>query len=235
MVIAASITLLSFANVDRASAAKKVTSRTKSKAPAVGVACTAAGARAAGTALDCVRVGSKLQWQPKGSKANPFDLGESVDWTQSSNMNRTGALVSARSMSVIEYLPDASQWVSSHTADRQEDIFAKANGVSVRGVKVNYTLLSATDASSRNLGSLTSFWIGDDRDAGCCTDGSLTWGKTPADAVDASLSLSDGESRTGIMVFARTDEQLGTKPLMRMAWLDARTGNQSYVYFALTP
>lgn len=213
-----------------ATAAKKVA---KPKVPVVGGTCSPLGAHAAGTSLDCVKNGSKLQWQPKGSKLNPFKIGETFEWTQSSNMNNPGALISTRRISVVEYLPDASGWVSGHTEDRQEDIFAAANGVAVRGVKVNYTLVSATDESSRNLGSLTTFWLGDDRDAGCCTDGVINWGGTPKDAVDAYLRLDDGASRTGIMVFARRDEQLGAKPLMRLAWMDVRTANQSYVYFAM--
>lgn len=183
----------------------------------------------------CVSVGSRLQWQPKGSKLNPFRVGETFEWTQSSNGTNPGALMSTRRLSVVEYLPDASAWVSDHTSNRQEDIFAKANGRSVRGVKVTYTLVSATDASSRALGSLTTFWLGDDRDAGCCTDGVINWTGTPDDAVDAYVSLDDGASRTGIMVFARTNEQLGAKPLMRLAWNDVRTTRQSYVFFALAP
>lgn len=215
-----------------ATAAKKVV---KSKVPAAGGPCAPVGARASGSALMCVSVGSRLQWQPKGSKLNPFRVGETFEWTQSSNGTNPGALMSTRRLSVVEYLPDASAWVSDHTSNRQEDIFAKANGRSVRGVKVTYTLVSATDASSRALGSLTTFWLGDDRDAGCCTDGVINWTGTPDDAVDAYVSLDDGASRTGIMVFARTNEQLGAKPLMRLAWNDVRTTRQSYVFFALAP
>ncbi len=214
-----------------AMAAKKVV---KPRLPAAGGVCSPVGARASGTALTCVRVGAKLQWQPKGSKLNPYQLGENFEWTQSTNGTNPGALISVRRLAVIEYLPDASGWVSAHTSNQEEDIFAKANGRTVRGVKVIYTLVSATDASSRALGSLSTFWLGDDRDAGCCTDGVINWTGTPDDAVDAYLSLDDGATRTGIMVFARADEQLGAKPLLRLAWDDVRTTRQSYVYFALT-
>ena len=214
-----------------AMAAKKTV---KAKRPTLGGVCSPLGATVTGTALTCVRVGAKLQWQSKGSKLNPYRFGENFEWTQSSNGTNPGALISTRRLTVVEYLPDASGWVSEHTSNQQEDIFAKAVGRAVRGVKVTYTLVSATDDTSRNLGSLTTFWLGDDRDAGCCTDGLINWGGTPDDAVDAYLSLGDGATRTGIMVFARTNEQLGAKPLMRLAWTDVRTTRQSYVYFALT-
>ena len=87
--------------------------------------------------------------------------------------------------------------------------------------------------TTRNLGSLTDFWLGSDRDAGCCEQGSLQWGHRPDGAIDAYTFLQNGDSTTGVMVFARTDDQLTTEPLMRLAWNDIRTNEQSYVWFAL--
>jgi hypothetical protein len=216
-----------------ADAAKKPVT-TKPRAVAGG-SCSPLGAHAAGTSLDCVKVGTKLQWQPKGSKANPYLVGETFEWTQSSNRRNAGALISTRRMTVVEYLPDASSWVSSWPDNQPEDIFDAAKGVAVRGVRLTYTLVSATDASSRNLGSLSTLWLGDDRDAGCCNQGLLNWGGPPPDAIDAYTRLDDGTSLTGVAVFARTNEQLTGRILLRLAWLDADTGANRMVYFDVLP
>ena len=37
------------------------------------------------------------------------------------------------------------------------------------------------------------------------------------------------------MVFARTDAQLTARPLLRLAWLDARTLKNQAVYFDVLP
>ena len=218
-----------------AGAAKK-TPTTKPRGPVTGGVCSPRGARASGVALDCVKVGTKLQWQPRGTKVNPFRVGDAFAWTQSSNKRNPGALISSRQITVTEYLQDASTWVSQWADNQPQDIFNAAKGVAVRGVRVSYTLVDATDASSRNLGSLTTFWLGDDRDAGCCTQGLLQWGTNPpAEGIDAYTSLQDGDSRVGVMLFARTDELLGKRPLMRLSWFDVKTGNISSVYFDVVP
>jgi hypothetical protein len=216
----------------KADAAPKKKTSSKSNAPVAGAACSTLAARAAGLNLDCVKVGTKLQWQPRGTKVNPFRVGETFAWTQSSNQRKPGALISARTITVTEYLPDASVWVSQWADSQPKDIFDAAKGLAVRGVRVIYTLVNATDASSRNFGSLTTVWLGDDRDAGCCSQGSLQWGSNPpAEAIDAYTSLSDGQSRNGVIVFARSDETLGPRPLLRLSWNNADTGNNSAVYF----
>ena len=171
------------------SSASAATKKTKPKTPVAGGVCSPLGARAAGTSLDCVKVGTKLQWQPKGSKLNPFKLGESFQWTQSSNGTAAGALISTRRLTVTGYLPDASGWVSSFPDNAPKDIFDLAKGVSVRGVQATYTLVDTTDESSRNLGSLTTFWLGSDADAGCCTQGLINWGNPPTEALDAYTRL----------------------------------------------
>lgn len=218
-----------------ATAAAKAAKVPKVKTPTSGQTCTTLGSRAPGTSLDCVLVGAKKQWQPKGSKLNPFRIGESFEWTQSSNGTNPGALISTRRLVVSEFLPDASGWVSQWSDNAPKDIFDAAKDVQVRGVRATYTLVSATDRSSRNLGSLTTMWIGDDRDAGCCTQGLLQWGTPPAEALDAYTLLDDGASRTGVMLFAQTTEKLGKRPLMRLAWLDSRTSKNQSVFFDLLP
>ena len=53
----------------------------KPKVPVAGATCAAAAATfrtAKGARLDCVRVGSKLQWQPRGTRANPLGWGEAA-------------------------------------------------------------------------------------------------------------------------------------------------------------
>ncbi len=69
-----------------AAAAKKksktTTTRKKtSAAPAPGRACSPAGVRAPGTTLDCVKVASGLQWQPRGARSNPFRFNEVGEYT----------------------------------------------------------------------------------------------------------------------------------------------------------
>ncbi len=217
-------------------ASKKKTTTIKPRGPVAGGVCSPLGSRAPGAALDCIKVGTKLQWQPRGVKLNPFRVGDTFAWTQSSNQRNPGALISSRTITVTEYLPDASGWVSQWADNQPNDIFDAAKGVSVRGVRVNYTLVDATDASSRNLGSLTTLWLGDDREAGCCTQGILQWGSnTPAEAIDAYTSLADGQSRSGVVVFARPDEALGPRPLLRLSWNDAATGRISAVFFEVVP
>ena len=218
-----------------ATAATKAAKVPKVKTPTAGQTCATLGSRAPGTSLDCVMVGAKKQWQPKGSKPNPYRIGESFEWTQSSNGTNPGALTSTRRLVVSEFLPDASGWVSQWTDNAPKDIFDAAKGVQVRGVRATYTLVSATDFSSRRLGSLTTLWVGDDRDAGCCSQGLLQWGTPPAEALDAYTLLDDGASRTGVMVFAQTTEKLGNRPLMRLAWLDSRTSKNLSVFFDLLP
>lgn len=46
------------------------------EAPAVGVVCDTLGARAEGTALDCVTTGGSNTWQLKGTRPNPYRIGE---------------------------------------------------------------------------------------------------------------------------------------------------------------
>ncbi len=221
--------------VEQADAAAKKTT-TKPRGPVAGGVCSPLGTRAPGVSLDCVKVGSKLQWQPRGTKVNPFRVGDTFSWTQSSNQRNPGALVSARTITVTEYLPDASGWVSQWADNQPKDIFDAANGLSVRGVRVNYTLVDATDESSRNFGSLTTLWLGDDRNAGCCTQGTLQWGSNPpGEAIDAFTRLANGQSRAGVIVFARADEVLGPRPLLRLSWTNADTGNNSAVYFDVVP
>ncbi len=214
--------------VTRASAATK-----KTVPPRAGAACTKLGTRAPGTTLDCVAVGTKKQWQPKGSKLNPFLPGESFEWTQSSNGTAPGALVSTRRIVVTGYLEDASQWVSSFPDNQPDDIFRQIpDGSEVRGVQATVTMVSATDASSSRLGSLTTFWLGDDKPAGCCTEGLLEWGIRPDAAIVANFDIAPGTSVTGTMLFNATDAAIGKRPLMRLAWLDQRTTRNSFVYFA---
>ncbi len=57
-------------------AAAKKPAKKKPVTAVAGKTCTPKGARAPGTNLDCVAVGKVLQWQPKGSRANPLDIGE---------------------------------------------------------------------------------------------------------------------------------------------------------------
>ena len=202
--------------------------------PVAGTACSPGGARAPGsTSLDCVRVGSKLVWEPKGSKLNPFRFGEVFEWTQAIG-KETNADSSTRRIIVRGYLADASAWVNNYPDNHPQDIFDAANGVTIRGVQVDYTLVNATNGSQRDLGSLSEFWLGDDRDAGCCGSGLLKWADPPAEGFDPQTSLDDGTTQTGVLLFARTDVQIGTKPLMRLGWSDVRTGSYSYVYFAMT-
>lgn len=215
-----------------ADAATKKKNTSKPKGPVAGGVCSPLGARAASLNLDCVKVSKKLQWQPRGTKVNPFRVGHTFAWTQSSNQRNPGALISARTITVTEYLPDASDWVSQWADSQPKDIFDAAKGVTVRGVRVNYTLVDATDESSRNFGSLTTLWLGDDRDAGCCTQGILQWGANPpAEAIDAFTRLPNGQSRNGVIVFARPDEALGPRPLLRLSWSNADTGKITAVYF----
>ncbi len=227
--------VLASTTVGMAEAATKATKAPKAKPPVTGQACTQLGAHAAGTSLDCVAVGTKKQWQPKGAKLNPYRLGETFEWTQSSNGNNPGALVSTRRLVVSEYLEDASEWVSHYSDNQPDDIFEAAKDVQVRGVRATLTLVSATDESSRNLGSLTTFWLGDDRDAGCCTQGLLQWGLPPDEALDAYTRLADGTARTGVMLFARTAERLGKRPLLRLAWLDVTSRKNQTVFFDVLP
>ena len=212
--------------------ADAATKKAKPKGPSAGQACSPIGAHAPGTSLDCVAVGSKKQWQPKGTKLNPYRIGETFEWTQSSNGRNPGALISTRRITVVGYLPDASEWVSQWTDNQPQDIFDQARGAQVRGVRATFTLVSATDASSRNLGSLSTLWLGDDRDAGCCTQGALSWSRPPAEGLDPFTRLEDGASLTGVVVFARTNEQIGKRPLMRLAWIDV--ANKS-VFFDVLP
>jgi hypothetical protein len=223
------------ATTQAATKATKASKASKVKTPVAGQACTPVGSHAAGTSLDCVAVGTKKQWQPKGTKLNPYRLGEAFEWTQSSNGNSPGALVSTRRLVVSEYLDDASEWVSHYADNQPDDIFEAAKGVSVRGVRATYTLVSATDESSRNLGSLTTFWLGDDRDAGCCAQGLLQWGLPPDEALDAYTRLADGTARTGVMLFAQTTEKLGKRPLLRLAWLDVKSQKNQTVFFDVRP
>lgn len=197
-------------------------------------ACAPLGARAPGTSLDCVNVGSKTLWEPKGSKLDPYRPGETFEWTQSTNGNEAGADTATKRIVVRDYLPDATSWVNNFTDNQPQDIYTAASGAPLRGVRVDYTLVHATDPSSRNLGSLSSFWLGDDADAGCCNEGLLQWGIPPDVSLDAYSSLDDGTTRTGVMLFARTNAQLGTKPLMRLSWDDIRTAKRSYIYFAMS-
>jgi hypothetical protein len=237
----AAVALLGLIGAQTLLASPTASAVTKKKAPAkakpavAGGTCSPVGARAPGTSLDCVKVGTKLQWQPKGSKLNPYLVGESFAWTQSSNLQNPGALISSRTISVVEYLPDASGWVSMWPDNQPQDIFNAAKGDAVRGVRVKYKLVSATDVSSRNLGSLTTLWLGDDRTAGCCTQGTLQWGVRPAEAIDAYTSLADGEEQTGMIIFARPDEALGSRPLMRLSWNDVGTGRIAAVFFDVIP
>lgn len=205
----------------------------KTVPPRAGAACATLGTRAPGTNLDCVAVGTKKQWQPKGSKPNPLLPGEPFEWTQSSNGTAPGALVSTRRIVVTGYLADASQWVSSFPDNQPDDIFRQIpDGSEVRGVQATVTMVSATDASSSRLGSLTTFWLGDDKTAGCCTQGLLEWGIRPSTAIVANFDIQPGVSVTGTMLFNVNDASIGKRPLMRLSWLDQRTTRQSYVYFA---
>lgn len=231
---AIALILVTLIGTSAEAATKKKSPTTKARGPVAGGTCTPLGGRAPGSALDCVKVGSKLQWQPRGSKVNPFRVGDSFFRTQSSNKRNAGALISARTITVTEYLPDASGWVSQWADAQPNDIFDAAKGTAVRGVRVNYTLVDATDESSRSFGSLTTLWLGEDREAGCCTQGILQWGANPpAEAIDAYTRLVDGQSKSGVIVFARPDEALGARPLLRLSWNNADTGANSAVYFEL--
>ncbi len=234
--LAAVILALSTLAGSAADAATKKKNTPKPKGPVAGGVCSPLGARVASLNLDCVKAGTKLQWQPRGAKVNPFRVGDTFAWTQSSNQRNPGALISTRTITVSEYLPDASGWVSQWADNQPRDIFDAAKGVTVRGVRVNYTLVDASDESSRNFGSLTTLWLGDDRDAGCCAQGILQWGANPpAEAIDAYTRLPNGQSRNGVIVFARPDEALASRPLLRLSWNNADTGNNSAAYFDVVP
>ena len=89
-----------------------------------------------------------------------------------------------------------------------------------------------TDDGTRNLGSLSELWLGTDKDAGCCTQGTLQWGTRPDGFIDAYTNLPDGTTTTGVLLFARTDAQIAAEPLMRLAWNDVTTNKQTYIWFA---
>jgi hypothetical protein len=69
--------VVAFVTVGLASPAAAAAKKTTNEPVAVtGAACSPKGARDPGTALDCVAIGKGLQWQPKGSRANPLLIGE---------------------------------------------------------------------------------------------------------------------------------------------------------------
>lgn len=67
---------VAFAGVSPASAATKKKVVKKPVGPRAGGVCTVLNQNAPGTSLDCVRVGNALQWQPRGTKINPFRIGD---------------------------------------------------------------------------------------------------------------------------------------------------------------
>lgn len=73
----ASLVTVAFAVESPASAATQTTKAVKKPAgPAAGGVCTELNQNAPGTNLDCVEVGKGLQWQPRGTRVNPFHLGD---------------------------------------------------------------------------------------------------------------------------------------------------------------
>jgi hypothetical protein len=80
--IGALVALASTARVEAAfpGKAKKPTTSKKS-AIAAGKPCSLLGATAAGTNLDCVKIGKALQWQPRGSRINPFHLNDVAEYS----------------------------------------------------------------------------------------------------------------------------------------------------------
>ena len=57
-------------------ATKKATKKTAKVSIAAGKPCPTLDQSAPGTGLDCVLVGKALQWQPRGTKVNPFRVGD---------------------------------------------------------------------------------------------------------------------------------------------------------------
>ena len=74
--VALAIIALSGGLATQVSGAAKKPAKKKPVTAVAGKTCTPKGARAPGTNLDCVAVGKALQWQPKGSRANPLAIGE---------------------------------------------------------------------------------------------------------------------------------------------------------------
>lgn len=84
MAMAVIATLMVHVAAEAAAKKKTKTPATKAAAktaPAAGKVCTPAGAQAAGTNLDCVAVGKALQWQPRGTRVNPYRLNDVADYT----------------------------------------------------------------------------------------------------------------------------------------------------------
>ncbi len=67
-------------NAAAATKKKKVTTPAK-PVVAPGKPCSKIGERAAGTNLDCVKVGSAAQWQSYGSKLNPIKLNDAAEYS----------------------------------------------------------------------------------------------------------------------------------------------------------
>jgi hypothetical protein len=201
---------------------------TKTK-PSAGAACPTAGRRAPGTNLDCIKVGTKRQWQPRGSKLNPVPPNEPYEWT---NLGTTKPIGATRRLVITGYSADASEWVSSFADFNPDAVFDAAKGKLVRSVNVTYTVVSAENDASRTIGAGNSFWLGDERLAGCCTDGLLRFGQPVPETLVPETALSDGASASLTMLFAATNEELGRRPLMRISW-KSEANKQTYAYFAV--
>jgi hypothetical protein len=202
--------------------------------PAVaGGACDIVGYRAEATNLDCVLVGGKNQWQPRGSKLNPYMKGETFTFTAATESDLSKADFVTRSITVNGYLPDAAAWVLSHPNINASQVIDAANGKPVRGVSMKVTVEKLRPENMSNIGSLTDYWLGDEGAAGCCESNGLIWGQPPSDALDFAVRLAQGETRQGNMVFPATNAELGSRPIMRIGWNNP-VGNQlTYVYFSV--
>jgi hypothetical protein len=202
-------------------------------AAVIGGPCPTIGAHAPGTNLDCVSVGGQKQWQPKGSKLNPYLQGETFTFTAATGPDLTKDDFVTRSITVTGYLPNASTWVLSHPDTNASQIIDGAKGKPVRGVSMKVTIEKLRPENMSFLGAVTDYWLGDEGPAGCCESNALIWGQPPADALDNAVRIQQGETRQGNMVFPATDAELGSRPMMRIGWNNPDGNKLTYVYFAV--
>lgn len=196
---------------------KTVKAVVKATVPAAGKACLAIGAAAAGTNLDCVTVGKALQWQPRGSRVNPFHLNDGAEYVAYEGNRYRLKICESDGIDAGRYQAGRTGEVpDSHGNDsgprRCGTYLSWTKGLQ-QSAGIDHLPCLLVDASGRKFDT----YAGDDKSGGECSQ----FGEFPPNRT--SDLMTGAPLTTGICVVLPAASVGPTLPV-NLSWLNDKTG-----------
>ena len=195
---------------------KKAKAVVKATVPAAGKACSPIGAAAAGTNLDCVTVGKALQWQPRGSRVNPFHLNDGAEYVAYEGNRYRLKIASLTVLTPADIKPGGQGKYPIPTGMTPVRVDAELTYLGPKdsnNLPASITYLVLVDASGRKFDT----YAGDDKSGGECSQ----FGEFPPNRTSDLTTAAP--LTTGICVVLPAASVGPTLPV-NLSWLNDKTG-----------